>query len=210
MPLAAGALLAAVGIVLLLAFLRPAVWVVVGVIALLLLPGRWWRWRTRRFRRGVRLLERGDATGAREALTGFLERLDATFERAQPFFNLGRRYPYAVAAQANLGVAHLKLGDIDAALAAFAEALEGEPEWVPALFGRALALRRYGELTAAERSAAAALEARPGYLAARLLLGLIRRERGDVAGAEAVLRPLKEDGEDVEELLGRLERAWEG
>ena len=51
-------LLGALGVLLLLLYWSPGAGVVAGIVVLLLLPGRWWRWRTRRFRRGLRALNK--------------------------------------------------------------------------------------------------------------------------------------------------------
>lgn len=207
-------LLAAIAIVLLLVWLivllRPGPWLLVVAVVLLLAPGRWWRWRTRRFRRGVKALRTGDRERARREFESFLDEIDGDgrFERLQPVFNLGRRYSYRGAALGNLGVVELEEGRPGAALARFRAALHADPRAVRPRYGEAAALRLLGRLEAAEESAAAALALRPRYVAARLLLALIRRERGDAAGAEEALRPLEEEGEDPEPLLERLRSQW--
>ncbi len=209
-------LLVAIGLVLLFAWLvallRPGLWLLVVAVLVLLAPGRWWRWRTRRFRRGVKALRAGDRDRARREFEAFLEEIDgdASFERLQPLFNLGRRYSYRGAALGNLGVAELEEGRPKAALTRFRAALELDPRAVRPRYGEAAALRLLGRLEEAEESAAAALALRRRYVAARLLLALIRRERGDEAGAEEALGPLREEGEDPEPLLERLRAQWNG
>lgn len=212
MPGAAAAFLAVVAGFLLLAFLRPSPWLLAGLAVAVLLPGRWWRWRTRRFRRGVRALEDGRPGEAREELEVFLADIDGDrfFRRAQPVFNLGRRYSYRSAALSNLGLADLREGRVGRALARFGEALAEEPGWAQAHYGRALALRIRGELEPAEEAAARAAEAREGYAAARALLAVIRRERGDEQGAAAAEEALRDDGRDPGELTSRLRELWQG
>jgi len=211
-PVAAAALLGAVGVALLLALVRPGLLVVIVVVIVVLAPGRWWWWRKRHFRRGLKHLRAGEDRRARAALGRFLEEVDgdARFERWQPVFNLGRRYSYRAAAETNLGVSWLREGDPEAALARFRRALEIEPGWLQALHGRAAALHLLGDSEGAESAARAALEARPTYLPSRALLGLILRERGNEAAAAAVLAPLEADGRDAEEVLRRLTAQWGG
>lgn len=207
-------LLAAVGVVLLLAWLvavlRPGWWAVAAILLLLLAPGRWWRWRIRGFRRGVKALRAGDTDRARRELEAFLDEWerDPGLARVQPLFNLGRRYSYRAAALGNLGVVALEEGRPGEALGAFRAALEEDPAAVRVRYGEAAALRLLGRAEEAERSAAEALERHPRYVAARLLLALIRRERDDEAGAEEALRPLREEGEEPEPLLERLRGRW--
>ena len=109
MPGAAAAFLVVVAGFLLLAFLQPSPWLLAVLAVAALAPGRWWRWRTRRFRRGVRALEDGRPADAREELEAFLADVegDRFFRRIQPVFNLGRRYSYRAAALSNLGLADL-------------------------------------------------------------------------------------------------------
>lgn len=210
LPAVAPFLLAAVGLVLVLGAWRPGIGVVAVVVVALLSPGRWWRWRTRRFRRGLRALRRGDPRTAREELTTFLEEIDRDprFHRAQPFFNLGRVYPYAAAALSNLGVAELKLGDPERALRRYRAATSQAPDFVSARYGEAMALRLLKRPEDAEAAALKALEAKPSYVAARLLLALLRRARGDEAGADQALQAVRSAGQDPEELLHRLESEW--
>jgi len=210
MPLLGPLLLIAVGAALALAFLRPGLGIVVAVFLLLLLPGRWWRWRTRRFRRGLRLLERGDTASACTELEGFLSQLDAdaSFQRIQPYFNLGRRYSYEAAALSNLGVARLQDGGPEEAVALFRAALAADPHFVQALYGQAAALRLLGDITAAESSAEQAVALRPKYHAARALLGLVQQEGGDEEASAATLEPLREAGKDPDSLLERLREQW--
>jgi len=176
----------------------------------LFLPGRWWHWKTRRFRRGLRRLKRGDAGEARSEFEAFLFQVsrELNFRRVQPYFNLGRSYPYQVAARANLGVCDLMQGKPEAALQRFREALADEPSWVPARYGEAVALRLTGDVEAAEHSARMALDSRPSYLAARLLLGSLLHESGRHAEANEVLAPLVEEGRDPEALLQALDDQW--
>ncbi len=210
LPLAAGLYLGAVAVVLGLAIWRPGALVVVAVVVLLLGPGRWWRWRTRRFRRGVRAIRRGDLAAGRGELEAFLEQIrdDPRFDRLQPLFNLGKRYSYRAAALSNLGVADISSGRADRALERFEQALAIDPGSVQAQFGVGLARRQAGDLAGAARAADRALMIRPGYLPARLLLALARRESGDRRCAEAALEPLREDGADPEELLARFVARW--
>ncbi|MFQ5747427.1 MAG: tetratricopeptide repeat protein [Gemmatimonadota bacterium] len=209
--LVAPALLVAVGLLLGLVALRPPGWVVLGLIVLAFVPGRWWRWRTRRFRRGLRALRGGRLERARAELEAFLRDIEADprFLRVQPWFNLGRPYPYEVAARANLGVVDLRRGHPRRALEHFRTALETEPGWLPARHGEAAALRLVGDGSGAEAAARAVLEARPSYLPARLLLAVLLRERGATEAAERTLTPLREKGKDPEVLIGRLLRQWE-
>ncbi len=179
-------------------------------LLVLFLPGRWWHWKTRRFRRGLRLLRRGDAGSARSELEAFLFQVtrETNFRRVQPYFNLGRSYPYEVAARANLGVCDLQQGRAEAALERFRSALAEEPSWVPARYGEAVALKLLGQPDAAEASARQVTDLRPSYVAARLLLGSVLRESGRDAEAEEVLAPLVDDGRDAEALLQALEDRW--
>lgn len=210
LPGAALGLLGAVGVVLVLAWLRPSWWVFAAVAVAALAPGRWWRWRTRRFRRGVRALERGETDEAHDELERFLEEIegDGRFRKAQPLFNLGRRYPYRAAALSNLGLAALQEGRTAEAVQRFDRALAEEPDHAPAHYGRALAHRAAGLSAEAEAAAVDALDARPGYVAAAALLGLIRRERGDEEGAEAAFEEVRAEEKDPEELVGRLRKLW--
>lgn len=210
MPYVTPLLLLAFAVALGLAFLRPGVWILVAVLVALLLPGRWWRWRTRRFRRGLRALERGETAAARQALEEFLAeiRRDGRFKKLQPYFNLGRRYSYEAAALSNLGIADLQEGEAGAALERFREALAHDSELAQALYGEAAALRLLGELDEAEERATRALAARPRYAAARALLGLVRLEKGEDEAAEEALAPLAEAGHDPEKLLDRLRKLW--
>jgi len=208
--LVAPALIAALGLLLVLLLFRPPGWVMVLFLVVLFLPGRWWHWKTRRFRRGLKLLRRGDAGGARSELEAFLFQVarEPNFRRAQPYFNLGRSYPYRVAAVANLGICDLNQGRADAALEKFRAALAEEPSWVPARYGEAVALKLVGQLEAAEQSARQALDLRPSYLAARLLLGSMLKESDRQAEADEVLAPIVEEGRDPEALLQALDDQW--
>lgn len=204
------ALLIAVGILLSLLLLRPPGWLVLALILLAFVPGRWWRWRTRRFRRGLRWMRRGRVDEAAEEFRAFLRDVESSprFERVQPYFNLGRRYPYPSAARANVGVAELKSGRPAEALREFRTALESEPRWVPALYGAALALRALGRAAEAEAHARRALTARPSFLPAGLTLAALLREQGREEEARAVLDAHARKGRDPEALLQRLEREW--
>ncbi len=204
------ALIAGLGLLLVLLLFRPPGWVIVVFLILLLLPGRWWQWKTRRFRRGVKALRKGDAGAARSEFEAFLFQVarESNFRRVQPYFNLGRSYPYEAAAQSNLGICHLHQGASEEALQRFRTALEREPSWVPARYGEAVALKLVGELQDAERAAREALEMRPSYLAARLLLGSLLREEGREAEADELLAPILEEGRDPEALLRALDDQW--
>lgn len=204
-------LLAAIAVVLLLAYWRPGVGIVAGLIVLLLLPGRWWRWRTRRFRRALRMLKAGQPAEARTELELFLAEVagDPGFERWQPLFNLGRRYSYPGAAHANIGVAWLHQGAPEEALRHFLIAGRLDESSAQAAFGEAAARRRLGQLPEAEKAAERATELRPSYLPARLLLAAIRRERGDDRGAAELLGPLSEEAGDPEPLIREMLSQWE-
>ncbi len=203
-------LLGALAIVLLLAYWRPTAGVVVGILFILFLPGRWWRWRTRRFRNGLRMLKAGEPTAARAEFERFLTDIEPNqrFERWQPIFNLGRRYSYAGATHANIGVTLLHDGDPARALEHFETARRLDASSAQAVFGEAAARRRLGQLRKAEKAAERAVELRPSYLPARLLLAAIRRERGDDTGAAAVLEPLAEEGRDPEKLMQEMLDQW--
>jgi len=206
----APALIATLGLLLVLLLFRPPGWVMVLFLVALFLPGRWWHWKTRRFRRGLRRLKRGDAGEARSEFEAFLFQVarGSNFRRVQPYFNLGRSYPYEAAARANLGVCDLLLGKSEAALEKFRVALAEEPSWVPARYGEAVALKLLGQTAAAEQSARQALELRPSYLAARLLLGSLLQDSGSHAEAAEVLAPIVEEGRDPEALLQALDDHW--
>ena len=203
-------LLGALAIVLLLAYWRPAASVVVAILFLVFLPGRWWRWRTRRFRSGLRMLKAGQPAAARAEFERFLADVEGNviFERWQPVFNLGRRYSYAGAAHANIGVTLLHEGRPEEALSHFETARRLDESSAQAIFGEAAARRRLGQLRKAEKAAARAVELRPRYLPARLLLAAIRRERGDEGGAARVLEPLVEGGQDPETLMRQMLDQW--
>ena len=203
-------LLGALAILLALAFWRPGAGILVAVLLLLFLPGRWWRWRTRHFRRGVRRLKRGDTARARSEFERFLHEIerDDRIERWQPVFNLGRRYSYAGAAHSNIGVTWLHEGQPRKALHHFEIARRLDDGSAQAVFGEAAARRRLGQLRKGEATAERAVELRPGYLPARLLLAAIRRERGDAEGAEEALRPLAEEGRDIERLTRDMLAQW--
>ena len=203
-------LLIAVGVALALAFLRPGLGVLVVIVLALLLPGRWWRWRTRRFRRGLRALQRGDTAVARSELESFLTQLDgdASFKKVQPYFNLWRKYSYQAAALSNLGVAELQEGEPGRAISHFRAALSEDPGFSQALYGQAAALRLLGDLAGAESSAEQALARRPKYYAARALLGLVMLEKGDDERAAETLAPLREAVQDPDHLLDRLRSEW--
>jgi tetratricopeptide (TPR) repeat protein len=206
----APALIAALGLLLVLLLFRPPGWVMVLFLVALFLPGRWWHWKTRRFRRGLRRLKRGDAGEARSEFEAFLFQVSrgVNFRRVQPYFNLGRSYPYQVAGRANLGVCDLMQGKPEAALERFRAALAEEPSWVPARYGEAVALKLTGQIPAAEQSARQALELRPSYMAARLLLGSLLKETGRHEEAAEVLAPIVEEGRDPEALLQALDDQW--
>lgn len=212
MPVGIGLLLAGIAFVFMLAMVQPGLGVLLGVAIALFIPGRLWKWRLRHFTRGVRALEDGEPTEAREELTTFLEGLDddELFRRLQPLFNLGQRYSYRAAARSNLGLAILEEGDPREALESFDEALAENPEHAQAHYGRSLALRRLGDLEAAEEAAARSIEARSGYLAAHALLGLIRRERGDEEGAQRAMEAIRDDGRDPEGMVRSLKDIWPG
>lgn len=217
-PLPVGALLflGAVGLVLLFAILRPGPAIVVGVVVLLLAPGRWWRWRTRRFRKGVRAIQSGDLVKGTAELEEFVEGIGDTerFDRIQPLFNLGKRYPYRAAALSNLGVAALTAGDVggasdlQAARSRFEEAIAVDADYVQAHYGLAMTAWLTGDHAGAAAEAERALAIRPAYLPARLLLATVRRDAGDEAGAQEVLEPLRRDGKDPEKLLARFAGRW--
>jgi len=217
-PLPVGALLflGAVGFVLAFALLRPGPLIVIGVVVLLFAPGRWWRWRTRRFRKGVRAIQRGDLATGQTELEAFLDGIRDVerFERVQPLFNLGKRYSYRAAALSNLGVATLTLAgpdgefDLERARTRFEEALAVDVEYVQAHYGLAMVSRLMGDGVGAEAEAERALALRPGYLPARLLLAMVRRERGDEAAVEEALEPLRRKGKDPEALLERFGERW--
>jgi tetratricopeptide (TPR) repeat protein len=204
------ALLAALGLLLVLLLFRPPGWVIVVFLIALFLPGRWWHWKTRRFRRGLRALRREDPGAARSELEAFLFQVarEPNFRRVQPYFNLGRSYPYEVAARSNLGVCDLLQGKPDTALEQFRLALDAEPTWVPAKYGEAVALKQTAQPGAAESAAREALRLRPSYLAARLLLASLLRASGREAEAEDVLAPLAGEGPDPELLLEAIEERW--
>ncbi len=206
----APALIATLGLLLVLLLFQPPGWVMVLFLFVLFLPGRWWHWKTRRFRRGLRRLKRGEAGEARSEFEAFLFQVarEPNFRRVQPYFNLGRSYPYPVAGRANLGVCDLLQGKPDAALEKFRAALAEEPAWVPARYGEAVALKQLGRPAEAEQSARQAVELRPSYLAARLLLGSLLQESGRHVEAEAVLAPIVEEGRDPEALLQALDNQW--
>lgn len=203
-------LLGALAIVLLLAYWRPGAGIVAGILLLLFLPGRWWRWKTRRFHRGVRALKSGDSSAARTEFERFLDEMegDPRFERWQPIFNLGRRYSYPGAAHANVGVTWLHEGEAAKALAHFEKARRLDETSAQAAFGEAAARRRLGQLRKAEKAAERATELRPSYLPARLLLAEIRRARGDEEGAAKVLRTLAEGGRDPDSLIREMLSQW--
>ncbi|MDP2469885.1 MAG: tetratricopeptide repeat protein [Candidatus Palauibacterales bacterium] len=206
----APALTAALVLLLVLLLVRPPVWVIVLFLMALFLPGSWWHWKTRRFRRGLKLLRAGDPGEARSEIEAFLFQVsrEPIFRRLQPYFNLGRSYPYEVAGRASLGVCDLLQGKPAAALERFREALAHEQGWVPAAYGEAVSLRLLGQPEAAEASARRALALRPSYLAARLLLGSLLRESGRVEEADEVLTPVADAGDDPDALLRALEGRW--
>lgn len=216
LPVGALLLLGAVGLVLLFALLRPGPLIVVGVVVLLFAPGRWWRWRTRRFRKGVRAIQRGDPSTGEAELEAFLEGIkDAErFDRIQPLFNLGKRYPYRAAALSNLGVAELTAEaagaarGLETARGRFEEALAVDPGYVQAHYGLAMTARLTGDAPRAESEAERALALHSGYLPARLLLATVRRELGDDAGAEEALEPLRQRGKDPEALMDGFSQRW--
>jgi tetratricopeptide (TPR) repeat protein len=203
-------LLGALAIVLMLAYWRPGAGVVVAILLLLLLPGRWWRWKTRRFHRGLRALKGGAASEARTEFEQFLSEFEGEprLDRWQPVFNLGRRYSYGGAAHANIGVTWLHEGEPDKALRHFEIARRLDETSAQAAFGEAAARRRLGQLRKAEKAAERATELRPSYLPARLLLAEIHRARGDEEGAAEVLRPLAEDGRDPDSLIQEMLSQW--
>ena len=206
----APALIATLGLLLVLLLFRPPGWVMLLFLVALFLPGRWWHWKTRRFRRGLKLLRKGDAGSARSEFEAFLFQVarEPNFRRVQPYFNLGRSYPYVAAGRANLGVCDLLQGKSEAALERFRAALAEDPSWVPARYGEAVALKLTGQVESAERSARQALELRPSYMAARLLLGSLLRDAGRDAEAEEVLAPIVDEGRDPEALLQALDDRW--
>ena len=133
---------------------------------------------------------------------------ESNFRRVQPYFNLGRSYPYQVAAHSNLGVCDLMEGKSEPALARFRTALAEDPSWVPALYGAAVALKLLGHREEAEASARQALNLRPSYLAARLLLGSLLTEAGRQVEADEFLAPIASEGQDPEALLQALDDQW--
>lgn len=209
-PLIAPALLAALVLLLILLLFRPPGWLLILFLVLLFVPGRWWYWKTRRFRRGLRQLKRGETGSARSELEAFLFQVarESNFRRVQPYFNLGRSYPYRAAAHSNLGVCDLMEGKAEPALVRFRVALAEDPAWVPALYGASVALKLLGQPEQAEVSARQALALRPSYMAARLLLGSLLTEAGRSAEAEEVLAPIAADGQDPEALLQALDDQW--
>ena len=216
LPVGAFLFLCAVGVVLAFALLRPGPLIVIGVVVLLFAPGRWWRWRTRRFRKGVRAIQRGDLASGQAELEAFLDGIvdPERFDRLQPLFNLGKRYSYRAAALSNLGVAALTAEgeggkpDIPTARARFEDALAVDPEYVQAHYGLALAAWLTGDAARAATEAERALGLRPGFLPARLMLATVRREQGDEAGVEQVLEPLRRKGKDPEALLTSFGSRW--
>lgn len=209
-PAAVPYVLGAVAVVLVLAAVRPGWAVVAAVVALILLPGRWWRWRTRSFRRGVKALRRGDTGDAQDELESFLAETehDDRFRRLQPWFNFGRPYPYVAAARSNLGIAVLREGELERARREFERALAEAPDFLQALYGLGVAHWRAGRLDEAEAAALRAVDVSGSYVPARVLVGVVRRERGDEAAAEETLEAIRERGHEPENLLRRFREEW--
>ncbi len=105
-------------------------------------------------------------------------------------------------------MAALREGATGEALASFRDSLALDPEWVPARYGLAAALRLEGDVEGAERHARRALAARPNHLATRLLLALSLRDQGRHDEAGTLLASIVEEGRDPEALLLRLEDEW--
>lgn len=189
---------------------RARLLVVLGL--LVLAPGLWWRWKTRRFRQGVRALRRGEREAAAERFREFLEQIetDDGFLRYQPFFNLGRPYDYVAAGHNNLGALALQAGDRAGARRELEAAVARPGAFAPAYYGRAALSLLEGDLEMAERTARAGLEADPRYRPCGILLALCLAERGERAGAETTLASLKKplSWDEARSLWAGMYRLW--
>ena len=179
---------------------------------LVLAPGLWWRWKTGRFRQGVRALRRGEQEAAAERFREFLGQVetDDGFLRYQPFFNLGRPYDYVAASHNNLGALALQAGDRAGARRELEAALDRPGAFAPAYYGSAALSLLEGDLEIAESTARAGLEADPRYRPCGILLGLCLAERGDRSGAEAALAGLKKplSWDEASSLWASMYRFW--
>ena len=121
----------------------------------------------RRFACALEALERGDFTGAEEALTALLDGEDAAERRA---FILNKR-----------GVARIALERREHAAADFDAALDARPAYAPALTNLGNLLLEAGDAPAAIARYEAAIAADPEYAVAHLNLGVAYKRVGRIA-----------------------------
>lgn len=111
-------------------------------------------------------------------------------------------FPGMRSAHVELGHQLALIGEVEAARAAYMQALDGMPEHADAIFGLAqLTLDYGGDLQAAERMGTVLFEREPGEAANAALLADLRRRLGRIDGACAVLQQsldrLKDPPEDL-------------
>ena len=151
-----------------------------------------------RFDDALQLLERAHALspqdiGVRQALGLLLHRLERYAEALGHFDALAAAQPAFGPGQAARGLTLEALGDLRGAGAAYACALELQPDNLAALAGAASLESRLGSHTRARELAARVLAAAPGYPDAVMTLAAADLAQGAPEAAEAALGELAAD-----------------
>jgi spermidine synthase len=149
-----------------------------------------------------------DATVQAQVLAGEHQIAEALF-LATPVARVGNRFAQNLAAtlSGEVGVAYLRAGNFGEARAAFANALEFEPDRIDALLGLGEADLHLGTLDEAAEALERAQQLQPDRAGTLYRLGLVRQAQGRTADAEALYRKAVERVPTLSVprvLLGRL------
>jgi len=99
-------------------------------------------------------------------------------DRVEGWEHLVRLNPRDATAHASLGAFHQAQGDLDRALAHYAQAVDAEPDYAAARYNLGLVLEARGELEQAERQYREALRVRPDHAGTHNNLGNVLLARG--------------------------------
>jgi Flp pilus assembly protein TadD len=122
---------------------------------------------------------------------GFLltSRRPSRYVEAIPFLTAAVALrPKTPTAHFNLGLALVRKGDVDEAVATFREAIRLKPDYPRAHLNLGVALVRKGDMDGAVAAFRAAIRLKPDYPEAHSDLGLALDYKGDAEGAEAAFR----------------------